>query len=171
MVIYRYAIAVALAASLAGCGGKEEGSVAKQAGKAVGEAAMDFGSGVKSAVDTKLTVPVELSEDMSKKGLSKTVAKSLSGTSSSNKGISVYLLSLERYDGNLLAKAIDDKDQEIGRATIDVVFEPHDAKYVTFIFPKEMDTALAAKYVLDVQERPPAPPSNSSNPQSPIPNP
>ena len=39
---------------------------------------------------------------------------------------------------------------ENGRSTVHVTFDKDDAKYVTFMFDKEMDSALVAKYEVDL---------------------
>jgi hypothetical protein len=151
--IWRCVVAVVVLTAFAGCRDDGKESFAKKAGKKVGETVIDFGSGVGSGVDTKLTIPVELSEAMTAKGLSKTVAKTLVDIDPDSKGFAVYLVSKERCSGSLLAKSVDSQGREIGRSMVDVAFEPDDAKYVTFTFPKEMDSALVAKYVIDVKKQ------------------
>ncbi|HBO44842.1 MAG TPA: hypothetical protein DD670_13105 [Planctomycetaceae bacterium] len=148
-------LVVAATVAVIGCENREK-SLAKQAGEQLGETVMDFGSGVGSAIDTKLTVPVELSDNVSEKGLSNTTAKTLLDVSPDNKGFAAYLIATTPVTGRLLAKALNQDGQEIGRAVVDVKFEPDDAMYVSFVFPKEMDSALVAKYVIDFREPKPA---------------
>lgn len=62
-----------------------------------------------------------------------------------------------------------------GRCAVEVDFESDDAKYVTLIFPREMDSALVTQYVIDIKEQKPAkadtttPDSSPEIPKSPDP--
>lgn len=128
-----------------GCG-DQEGSVAEKAGTTVGEALTDFASGVGEGVDRRLEVTVELSTRCSEAGLSKTVAKSLG----LKEGITVYFTSEKPFTGQMVAKAINEDGQEVGRSKIDVEFEADDAQYVTFPFDSQMDSQLVEKYLVDI---------------------
>lgn len=134
-----------------GCAEREE-SVAETTGAKVGEVLTDFASGVGEGVDKQLEVTVELSAQCSEAGLSKTVAKSLSPN---KEGIAVYFISEKPFVGQMVAKAVNADEQEIGRSTIDVEFESDDAQYVTFTFGSEVDSQLVEKYLVDIR-----PPSN-----------
>jgi hypothetical protein len=145
--------------AVAGCG-KNDGhdeSAAKRAGSAVGEAVTDFASGVGKGVDKQMSVNVELTKALSDKGLSKSVAKStgidvLGPDVKKSKGISVYLIAAKAFKAKLVAKALAEDGQEIGRSTVDIDFAADDAKYVTFTFDREMDTQLVVKYVIDAKK-------------------
>ena len=132
------------------CGQQQgEPSPIRKAGEKVGETITEFGSGVGAGVDSKMTVPVELGASLAEKGLSRTVAKSI-GFESSKKGFSVYLVAKEAAKLTLVAKAYNKSGEEIGRAKTQASFEVDDAKYVTFEFAPEMDSATVAKYVIDL---------------------
>jgi hypothetical protein len=136
----------------AGCG-KHDESMAKRVGSSVGEAATDFAAGVGKGVDKQMAVNVELSKSLSDKGLAKTIAKSAAIDLSKPKGgILVYLIASKPFKSKLMAKALNKEGQEIGRSTVDVDFAADDAKYVNFVFGKEMDTQLVDKYVVDVKK-------------------
>jgi len=144
-------LVVVAAVLLDGCGrkGEKDESLAKKAGAKVGETLTEFASGVGTGVDTKMLVPVELSQALLDKGVSKTVAKSL-GIDRGRRGFSVYLIAKDKLSGSLLAKAFNNTGDEIGRSKAEVSFEADDAKYVSFTFDSEMDSALVAKYVIDL---------------------
>jgi hypothetical protein len=121
----------------------------------------DFASGVGGGVDKQLAVTVELSEELSSLGLSKTVSKA------ALKELNVYLIAAKPVKGTLLAKALNKEGQEIGRATAEVEFAADDAKYVPFRFDVEMDSQLVDKYTISFKkpaaedtEQPAAPPAN-----------
>jgi len=76
MTITRALSLLIVAALLCGCGKETDESLAKRTGNTIGEAVMDFASGVGQGVDKQLLVDVELSEDLIQRGFSKTTAKS-----------------------------------------------------------------------------------------------
>lgn len=139
---------VLVALVIAGCGDDDE-SVARKAGRGIGKGATDLVKGMGSGIDEAMQVEVELGPAMIEKGFKKTVSKS-AGMSTEKKGIVVYLNSGNAYSGALRAKALNKTGLEIGRSTVDVTFDKDGAKYVTFIFDKEMDSALVAKYEVDL---------------------
>jgi len=139
---------VLVALVIAGCGDDDE-SVAKKAGRQIGKGATDLVKGMGSGIDEAMQVEVGLGPAMIEKGFKKTVSKS-TGMSTEKKGIVVYLTSDNAYSGALRAKALNKAGLEIGRSTMDVTFDKDDAKYVTFLFDEEMDSALVAKYEVDL---------------------
>ncbi len=148
-------VVVALVAcGLVACGSGEKSrpdqeSLARRAGSKVGETITQFTSGVGAGVDTTLVVPVELSRELTARGLSKTVAKAR-GIGSHEKGFTVYLIAKRPLSGRLMARAYDAQGLEIGRAKTQVSFGDDDAKYVTFTFESEMDANLVARYTIDL---------------------
>lgn len=137
---------------ITGCGKGE--SIAKKAGATVGETVTDFASGVGKGIDIKMTVPVELSEDLAKYGLSKTVSKETTLEPGREKGIAIYFISKTLLKGVLIMKALNKEGLEIGRSTVDIDFAADDAKYVTFKFDKELDSRLVEKYSVDIKNAP-----------------
>ena len=140
-----------VAVLLCGCGKKPDESLVKRTGNKIGEAVTDFASGVGGGVDKQLLVEVELSAALTELGFSKTVSKSL-GLESSGKGISVYLLSRDAYEGALMAKALNEAGQEVGRSVVEAEFAADDAQYVKFIFDDEVDMQLVKRFMVDAKE-------------------
>ncbi len=143
-----FVVVAALAVSTA-CS-KGDDSLAKKAGSKLGETVTDFASGVGKGVDRQMVVEVDLGPSVVEKGLTKTIAKS-SGLEGP-KEISVYLVSSAAVKGVLVAKALDEKGGEIGRASENVEFTADDAKYVTFKFQEQMDSQLVKKVVLEFKK-------------------
>jgi len=143
-------VGAVIAVVFVGCG-KGDKSLAKQVGSKVGETLTDFASGVGEGVDNKLIVKVELSEDLTKDGVSQTSAKPVNGNQGA-KAISIYFVTKKPLKSKLIAQAKTKAGQEIGRSVVDVDFAGDDAKYVKFEFPREMDTLLVDKYVIDVKK-------------------
>ena len=137
-----------VALAVAGCGDDDE-SLAEKTGRGIGKGATDLVKGMGTGIDEAMQVDVQLGPAMTEKGFAKTVSKS-TGMSTDKKGIVVYLTSKDAHKGALRAKALNKDGLEIGRATVDVDFGADDAKYVTFGFDDEMDSALVAKYEIDL---------------------
>jgi hypothetical protein len=133
---------------LTGC---EEGNRVKDAGSALSRATTDFAAGLGSGVDKGLEVSVELSEKTTALGMTSTVGKKLG---IDHKGITVYLLASQPVKTQLVAKAMNAENEEIGRSVVEADFAADDAKYVTFNFDDEVDIQLAEKYIIDSKPLP-----------------
>jgi hypothetical protein len=180
MTMTRALCLLIVAALMCGCGKETDESLAKRMGNTIGEAAIDFASGVGQGADKQFLVDVELSEGLIQRGFSKTTAKSsgldieilegatddtLKGATdetpkgatdtSLKKGITVYLISETPYKGKLIAKAFDGEDLEIGRSAVDVDFGADDAKYIKFTFEREVDMQLVKRFTIDGREETP----------------
>src|SRR6185437_9478051 len=105
---------------------------------------------VGTGYDKRMVVAVELTENVTGLGLSKTVSKN-TGIDGKQKGISIYFVSQHAVTAALVAKTLDAEDQEIGRSIVEVDFAADDAKYVTFQFDAEMDRQLVSKYLIDAR--------------------
>lgn len=134
--------------TLVGCGksGKDEESVAKKTGAKVGEAVTEFATGMGKGIDKQMTLNAELSPGLKEKGISMTIAKG-----DMTKRISVYLIASKPLKAKLIAKAINESGQEIGRSVVDVNFAADDAGYTIFTFHEKMDTQLVKKYFIDIK--------------------
>jgi len=138
----------------------------QQAGEHVGQSVTDFAKGVAKGVDNRLEVPVELSEAVANLGLRITTAKTSDltagepgkSTADSDKTITVYFIARRPVKEWLRAVALNAKGDEIGRATAAVELSADDAKYVSFVFDKEMDSQLVEKYVVEIGKAMPAEP-------------
>jgi hypothetical protein len=148
---------ILVAGLLSGCGEREE-SVAETAGTTVGAAITNFASGVGEGVDKRMEVTVEVSDQCSEAGFSHTVAKSLGF----KEGITVYFMSEKPFTGQMVSKAINADELEIGRSKVDVEFEADDAQYVNFVFDDEMDSQLVEKYLVDIRDKPETDPEPTS---------
>lgn len=147
------ALLAAMLVIFSGC--SEEQGPAKKAGRAVGKTVTDFATGVGSGIDKGLEVEVELSQPVGELGLSKTVSKNV-GIDDREKGIAVYFISERPAAIRLVAKALNEAGQEIGRSAVNAEFTADDAKYVTFRFDPEMDRQMVRKYVIDAKPAMPA---------------
>jgi len=66
--------------------------------------------------------------------------------------VEVYLISNEAVDGELLAKALDARGKEIGRAKQTLNLGKDDAKLVTFTFDANVPQEDVLKFILDFRK-------------------
>lgn len=127
---------------LAACGKKDE-SLAKKAGAKVGETLTDLAQGVDAGIDRGRNVPVTVSDALAAHGVGATISKR------DGPALAIYLTSKEEWEVEVVVRALDRSDMEIGRAKTKVSFTKNDAKYVGCDFPREMDASLVTKYVVE----------------------
>lgn len=130
-----------------------EGEKISKIGTQIGETVSNFISGLGKGIkkEIKTDVVVELAQDVLNQGLTKTNAK-VEGKAKDVKTLSVYFISGNSFQGELLAKALDENGAEIGRAAVSVQFAKDDAKYIVFSFPKEMELPLVNKYSIELKK-------------------
>jgi hypothetical protein len=118
-------------------------SLANKAGDKVGQVLTDFAGGMGKGIDKQMLVKVELSDELSKRGLTMSVSKQ---DSLAAKTVVLYLIASKNFNGKLLAKAINEQGLEIGRTTAFLKLGKDEAKYVSFKFHNEMDSQLVKSY-------------------------
>lgn len=140
-----------------GCGRvKDEASRAtNKAGQLVGEGASTFFTGVGAGIDkTVTTYDVRLADALRQAGVSTTIAKRMDGSASNNwqQALSIYVQNHSSLTGTLRIRLFNDKDQEIGRSTVPVVFAKDDARYVAFPLDREIPVTMTRYIQMDVKE-------------------
>ena len=128
--------------------GCDDSKDAEELGEEVGEKATKFLKGAGKGAQKELKVAAELSEEMTNRGLTSTIAKLTLETRS----ISVYLISEKEFSGAFVAKALDEDGNEIGRSRADVSFTADDAQYILFTFHDHTDLQLVEKYTIAVSK-------------------
>jgi hypothetical protein len=90
--------------------------------------------------------PVTLSKELTDQKVTMTNSKA------ENKGLSVYLTTEEPIQGQLVAKALNEKSQEVGRAVTSIDLGDDDAKNFEFKFDAKLDETLVTKYLVDLKK-------------------
>jgi len=118
-------------------------------GEIVGKAGSEMADGVKDGVEETFKNLVEVSPALSGKGIE--VGKIIiSGTDSSSDNIvSVYIIFHSKFDGKIMAKAVNKDKTEFGRSTLTITAEANDAKYFDFVFDKRTNLDRSDKVVLE----------------------
>jgi hypothetical protein len=88
---------------------------------------------------------IEIGGSLREKEVTKTASK-VEGLT-----ISVYLISTKALKGTLVAKALNERGQEIGRATMEINLADDDAKNVSFKFDSKVDAASIKSYLVDLK--------------------
>ena len=91
--------------------------------------------------------PVTLGSSVVEKGISMTSSKSDQGK------VEVYLISSTSAEGELLAKALNAKGQEIGRSKQILNLGKDDAKLVSFNFDASVNLDQVTRYMLDFRKK------------------
>jgi len=91
--------------------------------------------------------PVTLGSSVVEKGISMTSSKAVQGK------VEVYLISSTSTEGELLAKALNAKGQEIGRSKQILNLGKDDAKLVSFNFDASVNLDEVSRYMLDFRKK------------------
>jgi hypothetical protein len=132
-----------------GEGLKEKGSVA---GESLSEGVTKSIKGVGQGVENALAIDIRLAQDLQKSGIKATNAQLMEKQTDTGKeinGMSVYIVCGNGLSGKLLLKAIDKRNNEIGRTNAKVSFEANDAGFVDFIFDKRVALPSAQFFILE----------------------
>jgi hypothetical protein len=150
---------------LSACGKSDE-TLAEKGGKEIGEGLGNLVTGMAAGIDETMTVSFVLSEEMTKKGLNGTVAKTVLGVND-GKALAFYLTSENKLSLTLMAKALNKDGLEIGRAKTNVDFDLEDGKYVEFTFDDHMDRAHVQVYKLSIAAALPEPVDSATTTDAP----
>ena len=115
------------------------------AGQATGEFAEGLSQGVSKAFDVKL----ELSSDLQKAGLSLGKCSVLSDSVGTDNLLVVYVVFKEDFKKNILAKAFDEANNEMGRAKVSIEGKRDESLFIEFHFDKRTDIDSNSKLRLE----------------------
>ncbi|TRZ46321.1 hypothetical protein [Robertkochia solimangrovi] len=119
-------------------------------GEVVGQTATEFFEGVTKGVNKTLECKIELSEVLKSEGL-QTGAFSIENRTDGgeNNLLTLYLIFDKDFKGELIAKAYNKNDMEIGRSSIEVRGEAGGAQYVDFNFDKRTYIGVRNKIIIE----------------------
>ena len=118
-------------------------------GEVVGESATEFFEGVSEGVDKTLECEILLSKKLISLGLKKGVYDIESQPIGNNNKLTLYLIFEKDFNKELVAKAYNKKEQEIGRAKTIVAGKKGDAAYFEFEFDKRTDIGFRNKITIE----------------------
>ncbi len=130
---YFLALPIMLLFSCSGHSVKEKiNTVGDAAGQTAGEFFKGVGKGVDKVLEVKITSPASIAD----KGLQLGKSTVTSANEGTDNVLNVYAIFTKTFSGKLTAKVFDLKNNEIGRAAVEVTGKADDAQYVTFEFDK-----------------------------------
>lgn len=119
-------------------------------GETVGKTATEFFEGVSEGVDQTLQNEVSLSDQLKTIGLS-TGKYSISSDKQGGVGnvFTIYIIFEQDFNKEILVKAYDKNDLEIGRSRVEVIGKAGDAGYFDFVFDKRTRIISRSKLTLE----------------------
>ena len=143
-----------------GCGEQSETmdrakELTVKAGRAIGEGAGTFVSGVDEGYEKAVTTyDVRVAKELQLKGVAVTIAKHAngSGTNGPQKTLSFYVVNKQPVTGTLRIKLFNATTQEIGRATTAIALPVDNARYVPFVIDKDIPFSLTKFVEMDLKK-------------------
>lgn len=127
------AVTVSLMTACSSCSTKDKiNKVGDVTGQAMGEFAAGMAHGVEKAIEIKVDLPANLTNQGIKLGKTTVSCDSVG----KDNLLVVYMIFDKDFSGSLTAKAVDNKGLEMGRTTASVTAKKNEAKYVEFHFDK-----------------------------------
>jgi hypothetical protein len=145
----KIAIFVLAAVGLLACTSNSIKEKINKAGDIAGEATGEFIEGASKGVEKAFDVDIRLNQNLVSKGIQFGKATITNDSIGVDNLLVLYVIFNQDYKGKLTAKAFDDKNLEMGRATIEIVGEKDETKYVEFHFDKR--TNIDSKNKLTVE--------------------
>jgi len=91
---------------------------------------------------------IDLDKDLTEQKIVKTAGKA------DGKGtVTVYLTSEEAFKGTLVAKALNQTGQEIGRTTAELNLSKDDGKEIAFKFDSSLDVTKVIRYLVSLKDK------------------
>ena len=151
----RYCILLLFLVLTAGCSRQEATDRAKEltgkAGRAIGEGAGTFFSGVGEGYEKAVTAyDVRIADELKARGLSVSVAKHNEGSATNT--LSLYVINKQAVAGALRIRLFSAATQEIGRATAAVSLPTDNGQYVPFGLDKQIPLSLTKFIELDLKK-------------------
>jgi len=115
------------------------------AGQVFGEFATGITTGVKKAIEPK----IEVSNKLKPKGLSFGKMTVTSDSAKHDNILIAYLIFDNDFNGDIIAKAFDNKNLEMGRIKLEIKGKKDEAKYIEFHFDKRTDIKNDSRLTLE----------------------
>lgn len=141
---------IALACALLSCSSDKLKEKINETGAATGEAIGEFSTGVSSGVEKALEVKLDLSEGLKSKGITfgkQTISNDPAG--GEDNLLIVYVIFNQDFKGSIIAKAFDNKGQEMGRVKIEVSGKKDETQFLEFHFDKRTNIDSDSKITLE----------------------
>ncbi|WP_424651146.1 hypothetical protein [Capnocytophaga gingivalis] len=121
---------------------------ATKAGKIIGGSTRSFADGVGEGLDKAGNSSLQLSEELSKKGI-KLGGHKIENLSGNDNKLSVYFIFEQDFTGTVMVKVFNKQMQEVGRIKQELSGKKDDAGYIDFVFDER--TNIDPKYTITIE--------------------
>lgn len=115
----------------------------------VGQSAAKAVKGLKTGIEKATKINIELSENLTSRGLSLGKTKLDSKNGGRHNMLNVYMIFDKKLNRSLLAKVFNNQNEEIGRTKTQISGDAGEAKYIDFIFDKRTNIDRDFKIVVE----------------------
>lgn len=121
---------------------------ATKAGEILGGSTRSFADGVGEGLDKAGNSSLQLSEELSKKGI-KLGGHKIENLSGNDNKLSVYFIFEQDFTGTVMVKVFNKQMQEVGRIKQELSGKKDDAGYIDFVFDER--TNIDPKYTITIE--------------------
>ena len=121
---------------------------ATKAGEIIGGSTRRFADGVGEGLDKAGNSSLQLSEELSKKGI-KLGGHKIENLSGNDNKLSVYFIFEQDFTGTVMVKVFNKQMQEVGRIKQELSGKKDDAGYIDFVFDER--TNIDPKYTITIE--------------------
>ena len=121
---------------------------ATKAGEIIGGSTRSFADGVGEGLDKAGNSSLQLSEELSKKGI-KLGGHKIENLSGNDNKLSVYFIFEQDFTGTVMVKVFNKQMQEVGRIKQELSGKKDDAGYIDFVFDER--TNIDPKYTITIE--------------------
>ena len=121
---------------------------ATKAGEIIGGSTRSFADGVDEGLDKAGNSSLQLSEELSKKGI-KLGGHKIENLSGNDNKLSVYFIFEQDFTGTVMVKVFNKQMQEVGRIKQELSGKKDDAGYIDFVFDER--TNIDPKYTITLE--------------------
>lgn len=121
---------------------------ATKAGEIIGGSTRSFADGVGEGLDKAGNSFLQLSEELSKKGI-KLGGHKIENLSGNDNKLSVYFIFEQDFTGTVMVKVFNKQMQEVGRIKQELSGKKDDAGYIDFVFDER--TNIDPKYTITIE--------------------
>ena len=123
--------------------------VINEGGEIVGKSIGEFGKGLSEGIDESLEVKIQLSEELSSKGIQLGKIDFHDDTLGTDNVLSVYIISNQAFNGTLSLKIFDKNDLEMGRSFIELESLAGHAQFYDFHFDHRSNIDSDSKIIME----------------------
>ena len=136
-------------AVITGCSGERAHEAIATTSEKVGQTAGELVKNVSTGVEKAFNVKIELSEKLKAKGVSFGQIKVSNDSTGTDNKVSVYMIFSNDFNGEMIMKAFDNNNLEMGRIRISISAKKDEARFFDFVFDPRTNIDTDSKLTLE----------------------